>query len=274
MTFMMDKDYDDLNTKVSIITPLYNSEKFLQNTIESVLNQTYRNWEWIIVDDCSTDSSKKIIEKYTCKDKRIKYFLLESNSGAAVARNFGLRNSKGRFIAYLDSDDLWDQEKLEEQVEFMCKYNYEFTCTDYEVIDEEGNLKNKIVHMPHEINYNLYLRNTIIQTVGVMIDISIIDKELLYMPLIRRRQDAATWCKILKKGFNCYGFNRKLASYRRVSTSLSSNKFKAVKGTWYLYRNIEKLSLIKSIHSFLGYAWNACKKRIYIFDKMRLKVKI
>ena len=251
-----------MKNKVSIITPVYNSEKFLNETIESVLNQTYKNWEMILVDDCSIDNSKEIICEYIKKDKRIKYYQLDKNSGAAVARNYALEKSTGRFIAYLDADDLWESSKLEKQVEFMMSYKYGFTCTDYRVIDEEGMFNGKIVKMPHEIDYNLYLRNTIIQTVGVMVDTNIVDKNLLYMPLIRRRQDAATWCKILKQEIKCIALNENLASYRRVSNSLSSNKFKAIKGTWYLYRNIENLSIFRSLYSFVGYAWNACKKRI------------
>lgn len=264
-------EHSNMNMKVSIITPVYNSEKFLRNTIDSVINQTHEKWELILVDDCSTDKSKEIIQEYMKHDKRVKYYKLDENSGAAVARNYALEKSTGRFIAYLDADDLWINDKLEKQIQFMMDNSYGFTCTNYEVIDEDGNTKNKIVSMPKKINYNLFLSNTIIQTVGVMVDIEIVDKKLLEMPLIKRRQDAATWCQMLKNGFDCYGLNENLAFYRRVSNSLSSNKFKAIKGTWYLYRNIEKLSLFKSCYSFIGYALNACKKRIYIFDKLRLK---
>lgn len=267
MSSMM-KNEKDVNMKVSIITPVYNSEKFLRYTIESVINQTYRDWELLLVDDCSIDKSSKIIEEYIEKDERIKYYMLDNNSGAAVARNYALDKSTGRFVAYLDADDLWVENKLEKQIRFMTNNNYGFTCIDYEVIDENGNSKNKIVSMPKVIDYNLFLRNTIIQTVGVMIDTSIVSKRLLEMPLIRRRQDAGTWCQILKNGYNCYGLNENLASYRRVSNSLSSNKFKAVKGTWYLYRNVENLTLFKSCYSFVGYAWNACKKRIYFKGAM------
>lgn len=254
----------EVNMKVSIISPVYNSAKFIKETIQSVINQTYENWELILVDDCSNDNSKEIINVFLEKDDRIKYYLLEENSGAAVARNYALEKSTGRFIAYLDADDLWDSKKLEKQIRFMIDNNYGFSCTDYKVIDEEGNLKNKTVKMPLKIDYDLYLKNTIIQTVGVMVDTYLVSKNLLVMPLIRRRQDAATWCQILKKGFYCYGLNENLAFYRRVNNSLSSNKLKAVKGTWYLYRNIENLSLFKSCYSFVGYALNACKKRIYI----------
>lgn len=249
---------------VSIITPVYNCENLLGDTIKTVIDQTYQNWELLLVDDCSKDNSAEIAKEYAKKDKRVKYFKLKENSGAAVARNFALENSKGRFIAYLDSDDLWKKEKLEKQVKFMLENNYAFTCTDYEKIDEEGNSLNKIIKIPKRVNYNLFLRNTIIQTVGVMVDTKLTGKELLVMPNIRRRQDAATWCQLLKNGFDCYEVPENLSYYRVVSNSLSSNKFKAVKMNWYWYRNIEKLSLFKTCYCFVGYAFNAVKKRIYI----------
>lgn len=253
-----------MEEKVSIITPVYNCEKYLKDTIENVIKQTYTNWEMLLVDDCSTDKSEEVIKEYTKKDKRVKYFKLKENSGAAVARNFALEKAEGRFIAYLDADDAWKLDKLEKQIKFMLDNNYAFTCTSYEKIDEEGNSKNKIVRIPEKVDYKFFLRNTIIQTVGVMVDTKITGKEVLQMPNIRRRQDAATWCQLLKNNYNCYGMNEALSYYRVVSNSLSSNKLKAVKGTWYLYRKIEKLSLFKSCFCFIGYAWNACKKRIYI----------
>ena len=250
--------------KISIIIPVYNCENLLEKTIECVVNQTYKNWELLLVDDCSQDNSAEIAKKYADKDVRIKYFKLKENSGAAVARNTALNNSTGRFIAYLDSDDLWKKEKLEKQVNFMLKNNYAFTCTDYEKINEDGESLNKIVKIPKEVNYNLFLRNTIIQTVGVMVDTKLTGKELLQMPNIRRRQDAATWCQLLKNGFNCYEVPENLSYYRVVTNSLSSNKFKAIKMNWYWYRKIEKLPLWKTCYCFIGYAFNACKKRIYI----------
>lgn len=251
------------NEKVSIITPVYNCERYLKETIESVLNQTYKNFEMILVDDCSKDNSKKIIQEFSKKDSRIKYFKLKENSGAAMARNYALEQSSGRFIAYLDADDLWKREKLEKQMEFMIEKNYAFTCTDYEKIDEEGNSLNKVIKIPAKVNYNLFLRNTIIQTVGVMVDTKKTGKELLIMPNIRRRQDAATWCQLLKNGYDCYEVPENLSYYRVVTNSLSSNKFKAVKMNWYWYRKIEKLPLYKTCYCFVGYAFNAVKKRIY-----------
>lgn len=248
------------NKRVSIITPVYNCEKLISQTIDCVLNQTYEDWELLLVDDCSTDKSAEIIKKYVKKDKRIRYFKLENNSGAAVARNKALNESSGRFIAYLDADDLWKTEKLEKQVKFMLKNKIAFSCTDYEKIDEEGKSLNKIIKIPKRVNYNLFLRNTIIQTVGVMVDTNVTGKELLVMPNIRRRQDAATWCQLLKNGYDCYEVPENLSYYRVVSNSLSSNKFKAVKMNWYWYRKIEKLPLWKTCYCFVGYAFNAVKR--------------
>lgn len=253
------------NELVSIITPVYNAEKYLRQTIESVQNQTYKNYEMILVDDKSTDNSLEIIKQYAKKNNKIKYYALEQNSGTAVARNIALNMSKGRFIAYLDADDKWKKDKLEKQIKYMVENNYYFTCTDYEKIKENGNSLKKIIKMPNEINYKLYIRNTIIQTVGVMVDTKYINKNLLEMPNLRRRQDAATWCQILKAGYNCYRVPEVLCYYRSYNKSLSSNKFKSVKGTWYLYREVEKLSFIKSCWCFIGYVFNALKKRIYIF---------
>lgn len=248
---------------VSIITPVYNCKHLIEETIKSVISQTYKNWEMILVDDCSPDNSADIIKKYEEKDNRIKYLKLQENSGAAVARNYALENSKGRFIAYLDADDLWKPEKLEKQIQFMLDNDYAFTCTDYEKIDETGKSLNKIVKIPQKVNYNLFLRNTIIQTVGVMVDTKITGKEVLVMPNIRRRQDAATWAQLLKAGYDCYEVPENLSYYRVVSNSLSSNKFKAIKMNWYWYRKIEKLPLCKTCYCFIGYAFNAVKKRIY-----------
>lgn len=260
----MKKNKEEL---VSIITPVYQCEKLIEETIKCVLEQTYTNWEMLLVDDCTQDNSADIVKKYAKMDERIKYFKLDENSGAATARNRALKESKGRFIAYLDADDLWKKNKLEKQITYMLENKYAFSCTDYEKIDEEGNSLNKIVKIPKKVTYNLFLRNTIIQTVGVMIDTKLTGKELLVMPNIRRRQDAATWCQLLKNGFDCYEIPENLSYYRVVNNSLSSNKFKAVKGTWYLYRKIEKLSLLKSCYCFIGYAFNAVRKRIYIKKK-------
>lgn len=249
--------------KVSIITPSYNSEKYIAKTIQSVQAQTYRNWEMIIVDDCSTDMTCEIIEQFVASDERIKLLRQEKNTGAGAARTRSMRESSGQFIAYLDADDIWKPEKLEKQVKFMLDKDCGFSCVSYEVIDDDGNKKGKEVRMLPKVDYVGFLTNNLLQTVGIMVYTEKVDKELLVMPDIRRRQDAATWLQILKAGYECYGMNEVLAEYRRVEGSLSSNKVKAVKGIWHLYRNIEHLSFPFSCYCFVRYAVFAVWKRVY-----------
>ena len=253
-----------MNEKVSVITPSYNSEKYIAQTIASVQNQTYTNLEMIIVDDCSTDTTCSIVEEIAKNDSRVILIKQETNGGAARARNRALENATGRFIAYLDADDIWLPQKLERQTAFMLEKNCGFSCASYEVIDDAGNSLNKRVHMLPKVDYVGFLTNNYLQTVGIMADLSIVDKKCLVMPDIRRRQDAATWLQVLKAGHYCYGVDEILAQYRRAANSLSSNKFKAVKGVWGLYRNIEKLSLPFSCYCFVRYAFLAVWKRIYI----------
>lgn len=253
-----------MNKKVSIITPTWNSSKYILDTICSVQNQTFNEWEMLIVDDCSTDNTCEIVESVAKNDVRIRLIKQSKNMGAAIARNQGLKNAEGRFIAYLDADDIWLQDKLKHQIEFMLANNYAFSCTSYEVIDDKGNSLDKKIHMLPFVNYTGFLTNNLLQTVGIMVDTDLVDKSYLVMPDIRRRQDAATWLQVLKAGYNCYGLDEILAQYRRAENSLSSNKMKAVTGVWYLYRKIEHLSLPFASYCFIRYAVLAVRKRLYI----------
>lgn len=253
-----------MNKKVSIITPSYNSAKYIKQTIDSVRAQTYTDWEMLIVDDCSTDNTCEIVEAIAKEDNRVKLIRQEQNGGAAVARNRALENSTGRFIAYLDADDIWLPEKLSRQVEFMEQNDVAFSCCDYEKIEDDSTPLNKTVSMPKTITYDGLLGNTIIQTVGVIVDLDKVDRKLLVMPNVRRGQDTATWLQMLRNGVVFVGQNEVLAQYRRVPQSLSANKFNALKRTWYLYRGVEKLSLFKSIRCLIGWAYHASIKRIYI----------
>ena len=253
-----------MNDKISIIMPTYNSEKYIIETIRSVQKQTYSNWELVIVDDCSTDNTVKIINNFKKYDNRIKLIVLNKNYGASIARNISLNNSTGRYISYLDSDDRWKPNKLTRQIEFMQKNNYAFCCTSYELIDDAGKKINKVIHIPIQINYFQYLTYNILQTIGIMIDLQQINKKLLNMPNIRIGEDAATWLQILKAGYDCYGLDEILAEYRRRRGSLSSNKFISVIYAWNLYRNIEKLPFLYSVYCFIRYALLAIYKRIYL----------
>ena len=245
---------------VSIITPVYNAERFLSDTIKSVQNQTYKNWEILLIDDCSKDNSAQIIKEFKKYDNRIKYIKLKKNSGASVSRNEGIRNAKGRFISFVDSDDIWKPEKLEIQIKYMLKENLGFTFTSYRYMKENGELTNKIAKAPSKINYNGLLKNTIIGCSTVVIDREIVD--YFEMPLVRRGQDTATWLQILRKEKYAYGIEQDLVNYRLVGESLSSNKIIALKRTWNTYRNVEKLGLLKSSYVFCFYVFNAIKKRI------------
>lgn len=249
-----------MNNKVSVITASYNAARFIGETIESVLNQTYTDLELIIVDDCSTDNTEEVVNKYIEKDDRIKFYKLEINSGAAVVRNTAIEKASGRFIAFLDSDDIWDREKLEKQIKFMKDNNYGFSFTSYRLMREDGQLIGKEVIAPNYMKYNQLLKNTIIGCLTVVIDREIIGD--FRMPLVRAGQDTATWLSILRKGNIAYGLNEILASYRLVDGSISSNKVKALRRTWNTYRNLEKLNLVKSSYYFLCYTLNAIKKRM------------
>lgn len=249
-----------MNKLVSIITPSYNSSKFIEDCIKSVISQTYLEWEMIIVDDCSTDESKSLIKKYSKKDKRIKTFFLEENVGAAVARNIAIRESKGKYIAFLDSDDLWKKNKLEEQLCFMISNDISFSFTSYQPISENGFEKYSVVEVPKEIDYHSYLKNTIIGCLTVIIDREKTGE--FYMPNIRSSHDMALWLLIMKRGFTAHGLNENLAYYRIVSTSNTSKKWKAAREVWSVYRRVEKLNLMYSIICFVSYVYNAIKKRM------------
>lgn len=249
-----------MNNLVSIITPSYNSSEFIEDCIKSVIVQTYTNWEMIIVDDCSVDKSRDIITKLSLLDKRISIVFLEKNVGAAEARNIAIRKAKGKYIAFLDSDDLWNSDKLEKQLLFMKENDIVFSFSSYQIISEDGlNLKN-IIRAPKEMTYHTYLKNTIIGCLTV-----IIDKEKVgyfEMPDIRSSHDMALWLLIMKRGFLAYGLDENLAKYRIVSASNTSSKVKAAKDVWRVYREVEGLNIFYSFWCFINYIFNAMKKRI------------
>jgi teichuronic acid biosynthesis glycosyltransferase TuaG len=246
------------NYLISIITPSYNSSKFIPDTLNSVLAQTYQNWEMIIVDDVSNDNSIEVIEEYLKKDSRIKLVQLKNNSGAAVARNTAINAAEGRFIAFLDSDDLWMPTKLEKQLNFMIKNNYDFTYTHYDLIDEENIKYGKTFKAQKEVSYHDLLKTCSIGCLTVIYDTKKIGK--VYMPLIRRRQDYGLWLKILKTTPKAYCLEESLAVYRRRQNSISSNKKKAALFQWKIYREVEKLNIFSSLFYFIHYAINGFKK--------------
>ena len=243
---------------VSIITPSYNCEKYLGDTIHSVINQTYYNWEMIIVDDLSNDNSYDLAKEFAKQDSRIKVIKLDKNSGAAVARNKGIEIAKGRYIAFLDSDDLWKPQKLEKQIKFMKQNNYVFTYTAYELINEKNKVLNKKFIPPKKVSYTDMLKTCSIGCLTAIYDTKHLGK--VYMPLIKKGQDYATWLKILKMTDYAYGLQEPLAIYRIRSGSVSRNKFRAIKFQWKIYRDVERLGIIYSIYYLLFYIYHGLKK--------------
>ena len=248
---------------VSVIMPSYNAERHIAESIASVQSQTLGDWELLVSDDCSTDGTRAIVGEIAREDPRVRLLPLRENSGAAAARNNSLAHARGRYVAYLDADDLWYPEKLERQLAFMGERGAAFSCCSYEVIGENGEPLGRTVRMLDECDYMGFLTHNLLQTVGIMADTKCLDKGLLVMPPMRRRQDAATWLQVLKAGYACYGLPDVLCAYRRVAGSLSSNKVKAACGVWELYRDIEHLPLHTSLYCFARYAALAVWKRSY-----------
>ena len=249
-----------MSALVSIITPSYNSARFINDCVNSVFEQTYTNWELIIVDDASYDNSKELISDIAATDNRIKFVFLTLNIGVAGGRNIALEKSKGRYIAFLDSDDVWKKEKLTMQIHFMQSHDVSFSFSSYEPMSENGIEIFKEIKAPFKIDYNTLLKNTIIGCLTVVLDKDKIGD--FKVPNLKTSQDLALWLSIMKDGVIAYGIKQSLAYYRIVGKSNTSNKFKVFVGVWKVYRNEEGLGYMKSIWCFLNYAFNAIKKRI------------
>jgi len=252
-----------MNDLISIVVPVYNAANYVKETVMSVINQTYENWELLLVDDGSTDGSGEIIKTLEKEDNtgRIKVLLPKEHGTAAKARNYGISHAGGRYIAFLDADDLWDEHKLEKQMQFMQTKQAGFVFTGYEFADAKGKGLGKIVRVPETLSYKQALKNTTIFTSTVLIDTTIVKKELVFMPEIKS-EDTATWYQILRNGHKAYGLDENLVKYRRVANSLSSNKVEAIRRIWNLYRKAEKLSLIYSAYNFVFWAVRAVIRRI------------
>lgn len=248
---------------VSIITPVYNVEKWIEETLDSVRAQTFPDWELLLVEDCSTDRTVPVIEKYLERtgEDRIRLIRQEKNGGAARARNRGVQEAAGRCIAYVDADDLWEPEKLEHQLAFMEEHGAAFSFTGYEFADEYGKGLGKIVRVPERLDYQEALKNTTIFTSTVMFDTERIPKEELEMPVIKS-EDTALWWRILRRGYLAYGLDENLVKYRRAGKTLSSNKLEAIRRIWNLYRRAEGLSVPRSARYFCYWAVRAVKRRI------------
>lgn len=242
---------------VSIITPCYNSELFIAKTINSVLAQTESNWEMLVVDDCSTDSSKSIVLSYAQKYPRIKLIELAKNTGAYHARNIAIQRAAGRYIAFLDSDDLWLPDKLQKQLQFMAGNRLAFSYTSYRLGDSENNPLGVLITKP-SVTYEDLLKTCDIGCLTVMYDTQKLGK--VYLPNITRGEDYALWLEILRKIKIAKGMVEPLAVYRIHDHSISKNKINSAICRWQIYREFEHLGRLKSFYYFCHYAYYGLTK--------------
>lgn len=248
--------------KVSVIMPVYNCEKFLKHTIRSVREQTYENWELIIIDDASVDNSLSEAEHYATEDNRIKVFRMPENSGVSACRNFGLSHASGDYVAFLDSDDLWSKYKLERQLAFMQQNNAALSHTSYAFMNEQGEvMRNGKVDVDFEVDLERYMKTTQIGMSTVMID----RRKVPHFEFPQDRElceDARVWMSFMREGQKFYGLNDVLLLYRVRSNQLSRNKVRMAQNTLKRYWNEKKLPAYKRLAYFLHYACNGVEKRI------------
>ncbi len=245
---------------VSVVTPMYNSEKYIRQTIESVQKQTYDNWEMIIVDDCSSDRSVQIAQEFAAHDRRIHVILNKENQGVAVSRNISIANASGRYIAFLDSDDLWRPKKLEMQLKLMKKKGSAFCYGACGVIDAAGRDIKKNRMVPEQLTYKQLLRGNQIPCLTVIIDRQVVcDVQMPPIP----HEDYATWLTILKEQqIRAFGVQELIADYRERRESLSGGKLKAMSWAWNVYYNYLHLSFAKSLYYLGWHGFRSLKKRI------------
>ena len=243
---------------VSIVMPTHNSEKLVRESIESILNQSYQNWELNVVDDASNDNTLNILKEFEKQDDRIKVTANKINSGAAVTRNVSINKATGQYIAFLDSDDIWEIDKLKLQLSFMKSINASISFTAYKVINEEGEESGQLVDTKATGTYDysdMLAKKATFGCSTVILDQCLVGK--MQMPLLRTGQDYAYWLSILKTGHCAYAFNQALTRYRIVPGSISRNKVRKAMRKWEIYRRIEKINVFLSSWYFLNYAWRA-----------------
>lgn len=243
---------------VSIIVPTYNACEYIQQTISSVLFQTYHNWELLIIDDCSSDNTISIVKEFAESNPRIRYFSTNQNTGSpSQPRNIGIEQAKGDYIAFLDSDDIWLPNKLEEQLAFMQEYGYDFVYSNYEKMSWDGKREQRIVKVKGSASYKDILKTNEIPCLTVLLRRELLnDVRFKSVP----DEDCVCWLDILKKGYKAYNTGKVHAVYREAKQSRSSNKFKMFKERWYILRDIEKVSFVPAVYYLTIYAFRGLAK--------------
>jgi teichuronic acid biosynthesis glycosyltransferase TuaG len=243
---------------VSIITPSWNVERLIGETIESVQAQTLGDWELLIADDCSTDNTATVIESYAAHDSRVKLIRQPRNGGPALARQAAIEQAQGRFIAFLDSDDLWLPAKLERQIAFAREHRAALSFTAFRRINEDGTITGRLIAVPDSLTYDQLLKNTSIATLTALVDRDIAGNIAMKN---EGYDDFCLWLSILKPGHVGWGLNEDLARYRVRGVSVSSRPMRSAGWVWHIYRNVERLSLLKSVWSFAHWGARAWLKR-------------
>jgi teichuronic acid biosynthesis glycosyltransferase TuaG len=243
---------------VSIITPSWNVEGLIGETIGSVKAQTMGDWELLIADDCSTDQTTAVVERHAASDPRIKLIRQPRNGGPALARQVAIERAQGRFLAFLDSDDLWLPTKLERQIDFAQNNRAALSYTAFRRIDEAGSVTGRLITVPDSLNYEQLLKNTSIATLTALVDRDIAGNVAMKN---EPYDDFCLWLSILKTGHVAYGLNEDLARYRVRGVSVSSRRLRSAGWVWHIYRNVEHLSLAKSAWSLSHWATRAWLRR-------------
>jgi glycosyltransferase involved in cell wall biosynthesis len=246
------------NNLVSIIMPAYNAELYIASAIESILKQTYKHWELLVVNDASSDKTGKIVDQFRERDSRIHLHTNPTNSGIAESRNLALRNAKGRFIAFLDSDDLWLPEKLSTQLMFMHENNASIAYAGYSRVNEVGKHLGTVIP-PKLLTYRDLLKSNHIGNLTGIYDSQRLGKEYFIQ---FKHEDYIAWLNLIKRAGCAHGIVQELANYRVYAGSASSNKLKTIGWQWRIYRDAEKLSIVKSCVLMIFYVWNAVLKRM------------
>ncbi|WP_195500772.1 glycosyltransferase family 2 protein [Bacteroides clarus] len=245
-------------TLVSVIVPCYNAVPYIIEAIESVISQSYTDWEMLIIDDCSSDNSASIIQNYCAIDNRIKYYKTKESSGSpTLPRNIGIENAMGRYIAFLDSDDVWLPNKLEEQLKLFDKSKAAIAYSNYEKITESGEREQRIIKAPAEVSYKQLLLGNVIGCLTAIYDT---DKTGKVYFSEHAHEDYIMWLSILKRGYIAKNTNTVTALYRVRNRSVSSNKLKAIFWQWSIYVNVEKTGYLKAVYYFVNYAYRAFLK--------------
>jgi teichuronic acid biosynthesis glycosyltransferase TuaG len=248
--------FSNKELKVSIILPNYNSSKTIKQTINSIINQTYKNWELIIVDDNSDELTKKILSKYKNK-KKIKFYFLQKNKGAAYCRNLAIKKSKSDYIAFIDSDDLWEKNKLKLQINFMSKNNYLFTYTYYKTFKINSSIIKKII-VPNKFNFKSFIKNTSIATSTMIVKRTATNN--IKFSNTKICEDYYYKCQLLKKIGYAYCYCAYLGKYQIRKNSLQSSRIRNLYWIWKINKNLNQFNILDNLISVFFISFNSIKK--------------